>query len=235
MMKPYQHIPIHDCGESLVSIPTDAFNLVQPHPYVALGAPYGDRSPYFLRQGVLAALLQAQTDLARRHPGWHIQIFDAFRPIPVQQFMVNHAFQTLLKHRQLNDGQLIPQQRSALMDEVLQFWALPSHDPASPPPHSTGAALDVTLVDAQGQTIAMGSPIDEVSPRSFPDYFAASQQPQAQQFHANRTLLNAVMAGAGFCRHPKEWWHFSLGDQFWAWLLRQQTGDASFIARYGRA
>jgi D-alanyl-D-alanine dipeptidase len=233
-MKPYQSIPIHDCGEPLVPIPLDRFAVVQPHPYEALGAPYGERSPYFLRVGVLDALVNAQENLTSQRLGWKIQIFDAFRPIPVQQFMVDYTFQELLQGKQLKANQLTAEQRKALMEDVFQFWALPSHDPATPPPHSTGAALDVTLVDDEGQPLDMGSPIDEVSPRSFPEHFAASQDPQQQNFHTHRALLNQVMESAGFCRHPKEWWHFSLGDQLWAWILRQKTGNTSLTAKYGR-
>ena len=35
-------------------------------------------------------------------------------------------------------------------------------------------------------------------------------------------------------RHPKEWWHFSYGDQLWAWLYQQANPDDLAIARYGR-
>jgi hypothetical protein len=53
-MKPYQTIPIQDCGESLVPIPRESFKIVNPHPYVKLGANYAGKSPYFLRQSVLS-------------------------------------------------------------------------------------------------------------------------------------------------------------------------------------
>ncbi|MEM1311680.1 MAG: D-alanyl-D-alanine dipeptidase, partial [Cyanobacteria bacterium P01_H01_bin.153] len=69
-MKPYQEISIEDCGEPLVLLPLDAFAVVTPHPYVALGAPYGDRSPYWLRKSVAAALLQAQQNLQAQRRGW---------------------------------------------------------------------------------------------------------------------------------------------------------------------
>jgi D-alanyl-D-alanine dipeptidase len=36
------------------------------------------------------------------------------------------------------------------------------------------------------------------------------------------------MASAGFVQHPNEWWHFSWGDQLWAWR------SAATAARYGR-
>jgi D-alanyl-D-alanine dipeptidase len=42
------------------------------------------------------------------------------------------------------------------------------------------------------------------------------------------------MTQAGFERHPQEWWHFSLGDQLWAWQRQQQTGEL-VMAHYGRA
>ncbi|MEL6472417.1 MAG: M15 family metallopeptidase, partial [Cyanobacteria bacterium J06623_4] len=115
---------------------------------------------------------------------------------------------------------------------VIQFWAVPSTDSRTPPPHSTGSAVDLTLRAATGETVDMGSPIDEASPRSYPNHFANSTDPAAQKAHHYRSLLAAVMVGAGFCQHPNEWWHFSVGDQLWAWQTKQQTGESA-IARYG--
>lgn len=46
-MKPYRQVAIVECGEPLVPLPAEVFALVQPHPYVELGAPYGDKSPVF--------------------------------------------------------------------------------------------------------------------------------------------------------------------------------------------
>ncbi|NJL44587.1 MAG: M15 family metallopeptidase [Leptolyngbyaceae cyanobacterium SM2_3_12] len=228
-------IPIQDCQEPLVPIPLNQFTVVQPHPYVVLNAPYGPWSPYFLRRGVLAALTQAQSTLQAQYPGWRLQIFDAFRPIPVQRFMVNHTFRQLWQTRYPAREVLSTAQTAALMAEVVQFWAMPSEDPTTPPPHSTGAALDITLVDAHGLALPMGSPIDEVSPRSFPNHFAQFNSAEAQGFHHHRSLLNQVMETAGFRRHPQEWWHFSLGDQLWAWLRQQETGEPHIQAQYGRA
>jgi D-alanyl-D-alanine dipeptidase len=94
--------------------------------------------------------------------------------------------------------------------------------------------VDVTLVDNKGQTVNMGSAIDELSPRSHPDYFAASTNSVEQQYHAHRQLLWKVMRAAGFQRHPGEWWHFCLGDQMWAWLTNQTNPANPVVARYGR-
>ena len=109
-------------------------------------------------------------------------------------------------------------------------------DPRTPPPHSTGAAVDLTLIDANGQPLPMGSEIDAIGAVSEPDHFrqradALPPGPQREAcllWHGHREALAAAMADAGFARHPNEWWHFSYGDQLWA-LLQQRP-----IAVYGR-
>jgi len=233
-MKPYQQIAILECGEPLVPIPWERFAVASPHAYEKLGAPYGERSPYYLRQGVLTCLLEAQDQLQQRFSGWRIQIFDAYRPVEVQQFMVDYTFTELVLAQGLSVRELSDAQGQAIWEQVYQFWAPPSLNPATPPPHSTGAAVDVTLVDAAGRVINMGSAIDEISPVSHPNYFAESPDPVKQQYHAHRQLLADVMNACGFRRHLNEWWHFSLGDQMWAWLCNQDNPDHSVTARYGR-
>lgn len=222
-------MPIAECGEPLAVLPAEKFHFVTPHPYVALGAPYGGVSPWYVRAGVLAALLAAQAALEARQPGYRLKLFDAYRPNSVQHFMVEREFALLAGGR--TPLMVQEPERSALYERVYRLWAIPSADPATPPPHSTGAALDLTIADAAGQELDMGSPIDENSERSNPDYYAAAN-PAA---HGNRLLLRAAMGAAGFARHPAEWWHFSLGDQLWAWLLRQENPQNPVMARYGRA
>ncbi|MDX2215032.1 MAG: M15 family metallopeptidase, partial [Oculatellaceae cyanobacterium bins.114] len=114
------------------------------------------------------------------------------------------------------------------------------------PPHSTGAAVDVTLVDQYNHPIDMGSPIDEMSLRSYPDYFSPtfdpphphesvvnlSERPNAT-VHYHRQILREIMTSVGFLQHPNEWWHFSLGDQMWMWLTQQHHPEKTLVARYG--
>ncbi|HEY9639338.1 MAG TPA: M15 family metallopeptidase [Coleofasciculaceae cyanobacterium] len=250
-MKPYQQIPIVECYEPLLPLPLAQFAVEDPHPYVQLAAPYGGKSPYFLRQGVLEALLQAQAWLQQVYPNWRIQIFDAYRPIAVQQYMVDYTFAETVRNKGLVLEQLTDAQRQTIWAQVYQFWAVPSADPKMPPPHSTGAAIDVSLVDASGTVVNMGSPIDEMSPRSHPNFFAQDfaqetgrsgeedlrlepvSESDRATFHAHRQILTYAMTTAGFQQHPGEWWHFSLGDQLWAWLKNQQTPGLEQIARYG--
>jgi zinc D-Ala-D-Ala dipeptidase len=229
-MRPYHQISIIECSEPLVKIPLELFAVESPHPYQKLGANYGGHSPYYLRQSVIENLIQAQNYLQLLHPNWYIQIFDAYRPVAVQQFMVDYSFKEALQERGLTDKELLPQQREEAWTAVYEIWAVPSLDMKTPPPHSTGAAVDITLVNDIGQVVDMGSPIDEMSDRSLPEYYIHSHS----EYHAHRQLLRDVMLKAGFQRNPREWWHFSFGDQMWAWLYNQSHPENMMTARYGR-
>ena len=230
MPRPWNAIPIHDNGEPLTDLPP-ALHRLQPHPYAELGAPYGaGGSPFRLRQSVVERLLIAQADLQRREPSWRLAIFDGWRPVAVQAFMVNHAIGSECAARGV-DAKASGAQREAIQREVERFWAPPSQDPSTPPPHSTGAAVDLTLATADGSPLAMGGEIDAIAPVSEPDHYAIASLEagiNASIWHHRRVLLRGVMAAAGFCQHPNEWWHFSHGDQLWAW----RSGQA--MARYGR-
>lgn len=233
-VKPYHQIPIQDCGESLIPIPLNDFSSESPHPYIKLGAEYGDNSPYCLRQGVVRALLEAQSLLTKRYPHWKIRIYDAYRPVAVQQYMVNYTYELLVRQQKLQAHQLSQRQRQDLWSQVYQLWAVPSLNIKTPPPHSTGAAVDVTIVNERGAMLNMGGEIDELSERSQPDYYLNGRDEERQQYHFNRQLLHEAMTQAGFYRHPGEWWHFSLGDQMWAWLHNQNNPVEKATARYGR-
>ncbi len=232
-MKPYTKIPIIECGESLIPIPLEKFAVVTPHPYEILGANYGDRSPYFLRESVVNALLLAQEELTLIYPQWKILIFDAYRPLPVQQFMVDYSFNELLKSQGLKQDELTSEKIKELWEQVYQFWAIPNYDLATPPPHSTGGAIDITLINNDDQiVINMGSEIDEISVKSYPDHFANSTDLKEQEYHNNRNILKSVMYKAGFKQHPNEWWHFCLGDQMYAWLSNLPHGKYGRIINY---
>jgi hypothetical protein len=65
---------------------------------------------------------------------------------------------------------------------------------------------------------------------TLPEYYHHSHP----EYHAHRQLLRDVMLKAGFQRNPREWWHFSFGDQMWAWLYNQSHPETLMTARYGR-
>ncbi|MEB3320460.1 MAG: M15 family metallopeptidase [Cyanobium sp.] len=245
-LRPWNPIPIRGSEEPLEALPEGLLR-IEPHPYRSLGAPYGaDACPFRLRRGVIERLLTAQALLQRQQPQWCLAIFDAWRPLAVQRFMVDHAIVSTCQERGIDPALDSPERQQAVAD-VGRFWAPPNRDPAAPPPHSTGAAVDLTLaecfpaspttalttdpsvasraVSSTPRLLAMGSEIDAIGAVSEPDHFLAvasrcrdsRQRDEALEWHRRRTLLRQVMEEAGFAQHPNEWWHFSWGDQLWAW------------------
>mgnify|MGYP003872389327 FL=1 len=214
-MRPWSLIPIAECGEPMQELPP-ALLRMEPHPYMALGAPYGaSGTPFQLRLGVVQRLLDAQQQLIEHDPSLRLSIFDAWRPIAVQAFMVDHSIAELCRERgvEVRSGDAFDQ----VVADVGRFWAAPSRDPMTPPPHSTGAAVDLTLSSSDGTPLAMGGEIDAIGAVSEPQHYAGREDSNARRWHQRRQLLAEVMGAAGFAQHPNEWWHYSFGDQLWAW------------------
>ena len=81
--------------------------------------------------------------------------------------------------------------------------------------HSYGMALDITLLDAQGRELDMGTGFDDMSNLSHPaleEGFLQAGQLSEEQV-ANRRLLREAMLQAGFLGINTEWWHFDCGDR----------------------
>lgn len=226
-LRPWNQVPIRERDEPLVPLPAPLLRL-EPHPYQALGAPYGTGlDPFRLREGVLERLMQAQVLLRGCGEDWQLAIFDAWRPLAVQHFMVEYTFRSECRRRGLDPDDSDPCQE--VRELVGKFWAAPSDDPNTPPPHSTGAAVDLTLAEAGGSLLAMGGEIDALGPESAPDHYAL-EVGGAALWHRRRQILRGVMEAAGFVQHPNEWWHFSHGDQLWAW---RSGADSAIYGRVG--
>lgn len=179
----------------------------------------------WLRRSVAAKLARINAHIAPA--GLELFLFDAWRPRAVQAYFHDVWMPAELQRR----GSALS--GAALTEEVERYWAAPTDDPASPAPHATGAAIDLTLRWKNGETLWMGSLFDDVTALAHRDRFE-SLSPENFSFSdqeacANRRLLHWLMIEEGFAGHPDEWWHFSWGDQMWAAL----TGAPS--AHYGLA
>jgi len=228
-LKPWYQIPIVDNNEKLISIPSE-IDLIDPHPYLALGAPYKSRRRIWsLREGVVSRLIRANNYLQTIHKNYSLIIYDSWRPIEVQSYMFNLAFESECKRRglklQSNDINSYPE----IIKVVEKFWAYPSFDDKCPPPHSTGGAIDLTIVDSSGKLIDMGCEIDNMDSSASPEFYKDLNSKESKIWDERRNLLKQVMSKFEFVQHPNEWWHFSYGDQLWAWTNQNKK------AIYGEA
>ena len=174
--------------------------------YARLGVPDAVNECYLL-EGVYRRLLAVARSLPQ---GLTLLVLDGWRPWRVQQYL----FETLSDSiRDASPG--IDEQ--ALLERTREFVSLPSRSPDAPSPHLTGGAVDVTLCDADGLPLDMGTLFDEAIPAS---HAAALETQEPAQLQTpprdNRRLLYHAMLAQGFTNLPSEWWHFDYGDQLWA-------------------
>ena len=129
---------------------------------------------------------KAQKALSKLHPGYALLIKDAARPMSVQRKMFNSVAGTPGANYVAN-----PAKGGGL--------------------HNYGLAVDVTIVDAEGKELDMGTPVDHLGSEANitrEDQLVASGYMTAQALE-NRKLLRRVMTEAGFIPLRSEWWHFN--------------------------
>jgi D-alanyl-D-alanine dipeptidase len=215
-LKIWNKIPIKDNGDKLIAIPS-CLNFLDPHPYFHLGAPYKDKTSIWkLREEVVNRLVKVNDYLISKS-SFNLLIYDSWRPLEVQEFMFKRAFLLECEKSDIDISFENRKSYPSILKKVEKFWAYPSHDNRCPPPHSTGGALDVSLSDKDGNLIEMGSMVDQMDETSNPYFYANMKNEEANIWNSRRNLLREIMTKFGFAQHPNEWWHFSYGDQLWAW------------------
>lgn len=132
-------------------------------------------APHCYLHSDAAQLLQRSIELAAAI-GFRFRIYDAFRPSEAQWALWRHT----------PDPEFLS-------------------NPQRGSPHSRGVAVDLTLIDATGKTLDMGTPFDAFTPLSH--HGNGNVPPTAQR---NRALLLGIMTAAGWDCYLKEWWHYQL-------------------------
>jgi zinc D-Ala-D-Ala dipeptidase len=96
-----------------------------------------------------------------------------------------------------------------------RLWdKVPNPDYVTPPAkgsmHSRGAAVDLTIVDAEGKELDMGTPYDFFGPEAHSDNLSLPAK-----VLSNRQLLRETLSAVGFKGIRTEWWHFSFQGKEW--------------------
>ena len=179
--------PIEECGEPLVVV-DDRF----PHlaSYHAAGWP-GTDTRCWLRRSVVERLHLAADALPA---GFGLAIFDGWRSMTTVRALHAHFY---------GPGSTLEPGFLADPDDLTLV-----------PPHTTGAAVDLTLT-IDGETQLLGTDFDDFGPRAAADALERDGD-AAEPARSHRRLLTEAMRGAGFAPYALEWWHFSHGDQAWA-------------------
>lgn len=143
-------------------------------------------SEAYLHPKAAEALKKANKLLKEINPNLHLRVYDAARPMRVQQKMWNKVKGTAQQNYVSN-----PANGGGL--------------------HNYGLAVDVTIADSKGDTLPMGTTIDALTYKSHIDREEELVRTGKITAEAakNRLLLRRVMQKAGFRPLRSEWWHFN--------------------------
>lgn len=198
-----RHIKIVDNGEPLVNYLLQCPRLLMSKPR------WSYHRVSLLRKGVADRLCRAAEALP---DGYRLAVVEGWRPSYIQHRMYISGWQRWKeRHPDWSDAQL---------RRVVNRFIAPLHGRV-PPPHSTGAALDVLLADADGNELDHTSPFQPYDPKAYP----TATKGLSDEARRHRDILSEALATSGLTNYPSEWWHWSYGDQGWAY----RTGDPSAV------
>jgi len=178
---------------------------------------YSQNPEIKLRIEVVEKLRTVQAKL-KELKNYRLKIFDGFRPLIVQEKLYNDTKKYLKKENpNLSEEEL--------KELTHKYAAFPSQDPLSPPPHNSGGAVDLTIVDENNQEVPMGTGFDDFTQKSHPDYFEkeGKDEENAELYRTNRKLFKTEMERVGFVNDPSEWWHFNYGNDAWSKITGEKT------------
>lgn len=201
-------IPIQDNKEPLVDLTKEKNIVYGPSPEIPNNTNYT-----FLRKTVYEKLKEANAKLPK---GLHICLYEGYRSLELQKMIFDQQYKNVKsRHPDWSSNDLFNETTKLVSPIINQDG---SHNI---PPHSTGAAIDVYLIDDQGKPLDMGihpkewmNDVDGVL--SFTDSKAISATAKG-----NRDILSKVLLDVGFVNYPTEYWHWSYGDRYWAFIQKQ--------------
>ena len=148
---------------------------------------YGGLKNAYLQPDVAEMLVSSQKFLKSIHPEFSLIVYDAARPRSIQQKMWDAV--------------------DAPFQEKIRFLA----NPVNGSIHNFGAAVDVSILDADGNPLDMGTSFDYMGELAYPSLEEEMlEQDRLEPNHIeNRRLLRRVMRHGGFWGIQSEWWHFN--------------------------
>lgn len=198
-------VPVYDNGEALVDLKHVGGIAFGTPPEVPESAPFYTK----MRLGVYQRLLKAQEDLPF---GWRFKLYEGWRSWDLQQSLFENRYHRLRTENPDKSHEELFVMTTRIVSPVVNLDGTENI-----PPHATGAAVDIYLVDQEGETVDMGMDLydwadSEVLGLNYTD--ADNLSPQAR---AHRQIMIDVLTKHDFVNYPTEWWHWSYGDRYWAY------------------
>ena len=155
-----------------------------------------------VREGIVLKLVEAQKFLP---DGIRFLLIEGYRPLSLQkEYFEEYSTELSALHADWD--------AKKIYEEASRYVSPPDIIP----PHSTGGAIDLTLVGIDDKELDMGTRVNANPEESNNACYTAAENITAEA-KTNRELLVSALSKAGFVNYPTEWWHWSYGDRYWAY------------------
>jgi D-alanyl-D-alanine dipeptidase len=202
-------IPVKENYEPLIDLKNQDIISFGPSPEIPNNNDYTK-----MRKTVYEKLVQAQSMLPN---GLKIRLYEALRSITLQEKLFNERFAIIKKANPTWSNKEIFQETTRLVSPITN-----ADGTRNIPPHSTGAAIDVYLVDAKNEIIDMGIKTEDWMQDLDGSLSITDSVKISLEAQNNRKIMNNVLSTVGFVNYKVEYWHWSYGDRYWAYYTNQQ-------------
>ncbi|WP_454785681.1 M15 family metallopeptidase [Legionella sp. WA2024007413] len=201
-------IPVIENHDPMIDVINHAEISYGPSPEIANNTDYTK-----MRKTVYEKLNQAQSLLPK---GLRFCLYESYRSLALQKFLFETRYEKVKnKHSDWSSEEIFTE-TTRLVSPVINL-----DGSSNIPPHSTGAAIDVYLINEQGEAIDMGiHPKDWMEDLDGSLSFTVSEviSNEAKQ---NRQIMSHVLETVGFVNYGYEYWHWSYGDRYWAYYKQK--------------
>ena len=140
--------------------------------------------------------------------GYSLVILDAYRPFELQKELFDKYSKIIEKKFHLENYSELDKNNF-----INNFVSIP--DKNNPPAHTTGGAIDVTLL-YNGYYLDLGCKFDEFWDRTYTNDFKDYTDVESSIIQKNRMILYNCMIKAGFTNLDSEYWHYDYGNKNWS-------------------
>jgi D-alanyl-D-alanine dipeptidase len=199
LYKSIREVPIQEKGEELIDLRNQSI--------IAYDANFLVDNPGCtqMRKTVYEKLCAAQKLLPS---GLRFELNVGLRSLSIQEKLFNEMYEKIKQKFPRKNKQELFEETSKFVAPV-KTW----EGNQNIPPHSTGGAIDVILIDQQGGCVDMGEdPNDPFNPV----VIQTDSNLISREARKNRDIMAAALSAVGFVNYPAEFWHWSYGDRRWA-------------------
>jgi D-alanyl-D-alanine dipeptidase len=201
-------IPIHENHEPFVNLTQQDILVYGPSPEIP-----NNRNYTYMRKTLYEKLKAAQAQLPK---GMHFCLYEGYRSLELQKMLFEQHYKAIkTRHADWSLTDIF-KETTKLVSPVKN-----QDGTDNIPPHSTGGAIDVYLIDDQGKPLDMGiHPKNWMQDKEGVLSLTASTAISSIA-QTNRHIMSEALRAAGFVNYPTEYWHWSYGDRYWAYTKQQ--------------